>query len=154
MRIRHATTADLAWLVRASARMSEEPPPLGDPRLLPADPNLCGELWRHAVADHLVLIAVNDNGENVGLVFGWRSYHPFNPALRTLTSALWYVLAEHRTGRAAVMLMDAFIAWGEEHADFVSFTVRTPGAISALERRGFGSPEAALVRWSANQGRP
>lgn len=151
MHIRNAILDDLGYLVRASARLSREPAPLGESGLLPADPNACGALWADAIRDHFVVIALDDRDRPQGFIFGWIGRHPFNPIVKTLTEALWYVEPGRLAGFAGLLLMDAFVAWGLEHADFLSFTTRKESQVRALERRGFGSPETTLVRWSESR---
>lgn len=146
--IRFANNGDLEWLVGAVAQMSRD---LNEPRYLPDDPNFTAELLRHAVADHFMLIARDDNGQRVGMLLAWKGLHPFNPAIKTLTEALWYVEREHpKRARFALELMDGFVEFGEQFADKLYFSVPREGADS-LRRRGFVEAERVFSRWTGTR---
>jgi hypothetical protein len=148
MNIRFATNDDLDWLVRAVAQMSRD---FNEPRLLPDDPNYAAELWRHAIADHFALVAIDDRGKRAGLLLAWKGLHPFNPAIKTLTEALWYVERDHpKRAQIGLALMDAFVEFGGKFADRLFFSITRAGADS-LRRRGFVEEEVVFSRWTGTR---
>jgi hypothetical protein len=98
------------------------------------------------IRDHLFLVAERD-AKPVGFIAGVLVPHPFNPAIRTLIEQLWW-LEDQSDTRAAVALVDAFVAHGETHADLISFSLmekRLVGA-GALRRRGFWPAERQYIK--------
>jgi hypothetical protein len=121
-----------------------------DPRLLPADPNIAGQIWLGWIRDHYVSIA-EDGAKPVGYVLAWRGRHPFNPEVRTLTCGMWRVAKGYERTRAGVLLLDAFTAFGQKHADVTYFTLQKPTGDRALARRGFRQMERDFERWTIRE---
>lgn len=84
----------------------------------------------------------------LGLIGGQLAPHPFNPELLVLTELFWWVDPEHRGGRAGAMLLDAFTAYGEEHAHWILFTLEHESPVNdrCLTKRGFALKERCYLR--------
>jgi ribosomal protein S18 acetylase RimI-like enzyme len=143
MIIRNAHYTDIPWLVRESEAFAAEH---NQPDLWPGDRE-AGTKWSLAVDHHLVLVACTDTAR-VGFMLGWVSAHPFNDALGTLTSALWWVAPGYRKTRAGVMLLEEFMDRGEEAGLEVYITLRSRVGDKFLRRRGF-KPDELVYRRSA-----
>jgi RimJ/RimL family protein N-acetyltransferase len=100
------------------------------------------------IENHLFLVAENEAGPQ-GFAGGMVGRHPFNPEIRTLVEYFWWVKLEHRGGRAALKLLNAFLEWGERHVEWITFCT-APRIMnvspSVLERRGFRHFESAFVK--------
>lgn len=99
------------------------------------------------IAEHVVLIAEKDSVP-IGFIAGVFLKHPFNPEIRTLSEQFFWVTAAHRGGRAAVMLLNGFVALGELKADWILFTIEHGGPMNdrALLSRGFRLKEINYLK--------
>jgi len=96
---------------------------------------------------HLVLVAEREDKTPIGFVAGIVTPHLFNPKLRVLCETFWWVIPEARMSLAASKLLDAFTKWGQEHADWIIFSLeeRTPVRDRGLLRRGFRLQERSYL---------
>jgi hypothetical protein len=146
--VRPATPDDLPWLheqARAfSAWFGEQ---TGTTRPLYEDGAHAEATFRMWMADHVVLIAERPDTGLLGLVAGLLVPHFMNPGIRTLCEILWWVPVEHRGSRAALLLLETFLAVGRERADWISFSLNryTSVAGRSLGRRGFQPLEQTLL---------
>lgn len=147
--VRHATSSDLEWLIPELREFSRF---YGTKRSFFGDERHVRLGVLNMIDNHVVLVAEGADGEPKGFVAGSLAGHPFNPEIRTLTEYFWWVIPRHRGGRAGLMLLNAFVAWGEKHADWITFATG-PGPTgsgvvspSVLERRGFTLRELAFVK--------
>ncbi len=137
--IRRATPDDLQWIVTELADFQSEIPtqvPFYSPIHTPP---AVSEL----IDNHIVLIAETPL-ERIGFIAGYATRHPFNPEIRVLYQSLWWVKRLHRkVSRAAVLLLDAFVAWGKANVDRISFGLQSITEVSdrALIKRGFQTME-------------
>lgn len=144
IRIRPATTDDLDWLIHELKEFS----------LFYGTKNglfSTEEYTRHGMTtlmkDHLVFVAEKDYVGPVGFIAGLYSHHIFNPTIRVLTEAFWWVPEQHRRSRAGYLLLQAFVDFGKENADWILFTLEhnSPVNPNALIDRGFKLKERSFL---------
>lgn len=106
-----------------------------------------GKLLNNALEHHVTFVAERGE-ERVGFILGCKMPHPFNPRIRTLSEQLWWVTEPYRGSRAGLLLLKAFVAWGEQNVDVISFGVeaRSPVRDATLERHGFRLQERIFIR--------
>ena len=99
------------------------------------------------VENHLVLVAQDLEAGNVGFIAGYVLAHPYNPALRILQEAFWWVAPEHRGTRAGLLLLEEFVAWGRENVDWVTCAIEAESPIDerCLTKRGFRLHERSYL---------
>jgi RimJ/RimL family protein N-acetyltransferase len=136
MIVRPATPDDLPWLHAQARAFSDF---FGTARPLYGDPAHVDARLRALIAEHVVLVAERPGTGLVGLIAGMLAPHFMNPAIITLGELLWWVPPEHRGGRVALRLLDAFVDIGREQAHWIAFTLEAKSPIEGrvLERRGF-----------------
>jgi len=140
IRIRPARPEDLDWLLAQLRQFSDF---FGSKRPLLGDEAYARDQLSLIMRDHLMLIADGEGVGPVGFTAGLLNPHFFNPDIRVLAEAFWWVDHDHRGSRAASLLMDAFIDWGREHADWITFALqeRTRIKDQSLIKRGFKRQE-------------
>lgn len=91
------------------------------------------------MGQHLVLVAVDEGVGPVGFIAGVFTPHMMNPSIRVLAETFWWVAEEHRGSRAGLLLLNEFIAFGKENADWILFALETHSPVreDVLVRRGF-----------------
>ena len=101
----------------------------------------------HALADKMVGGStgwiVEKDGEPVGALGALLVPNIFNHSFTTLAEIFWYVLPEHRNGRAGIMLLDAFDQYAELHSDDATLSLLPSSEVRSLEKRGFKLCEKA-----------
>jgi hypothetical protein len=102
--------------------------------------------------DHLLLVAIHDDGQRAGLIGGAVSRHFFNPAVTFLTETFWWVAEAYRQSRAGLMLLRAFVEWGESHVHrtVCAIEAESPVRESVLTQRGFKLIERNYVKVNEN----
>lgn len=141
--IREATPADMDWLIRQltlfSAFNATIYPMLGDEEHARA--GLLGMMQQH------FLRIAERFGERLGLIAGYVMNHPFNPHIRVLCEAFWWVDPMHRNTRAGAMLLDEYVAWGKANCDWVQFMLQSNSPVSdkPLLKRGFRLHEKSYL---------
>ncbi len=136
MNVRWAGEEDIPWIETELLEFSQS---IGTKHpLFPPDETIRRGTLQLFMRDHLFFVAERRE-ELLGFIMGFLIPHPFNLKVTVLTEALWWVPPRHRGSRAGVMLLDAFVDWGKENADWVYFAIhRTTGMSDrALLRRGF-----------------
>lgn len=141
--IRPATTDDIDWLLvqtRAFAAFT------GLKNVHPTEDYARFGLTQ-LLTDHVLLICEHESAGNVGFVAGYRTPHPFNPALTMLSETFWWVAEEHRGSRAGLMLLDAFIDIGRRTADIVTCALESNSPVNerVLTDRGFKLHERSFL---------
>lgn len=135
--IRHGSPEDVAWLLGQLRAFSA----FYGTRL-----PLFGEDEEHAktvvgtmIRDHLVLVAVSDDGERQGFISGYVIAHPYNPQIRMLSESFWWVDPKFRGTRAGLLLLANFTEWGKANVDWITCVLedRSPVNGRSLERRGY-----------------
>ncbi len=91
----------------------------------------------------------------IGLIGGVRAEQFLNPAIIQLYELFWWVSPEHQKtqagGRAGLMLLDAFVEWGNANANWTTFALlpNSPVREEHLTRRGFHLSEHSYLREAA-----
>ena len=100
------------------------------------------------IEKHLFFLAETIFGAPIGFIAGFVSSGFFNPDLLVLQETLWWIEEESRDGRAALMLFNAFVAWGEQYADWISLTLEDNSPIRKghLEKHGFMLKERTYLK--------
>lgn len=142
--IREATPADVEWLVHEAKEFSKfngtQYPLFDDEKQVRAD--LLG-----LIAQHFVRLAVRGD-ERMGFIAGYYVRHPLNPKLVTLCEIMWWVAEPYRRSRAGLMLLDAYVDWGIDNANWITFSLQTHSPVKpeTLEKRGFHLHEFGYLR--------
>lgn len=92
------------------------------------------------ITDHIFFVAVtSDTNSVVGFISGLINNHIYNPSIKVLTESFWWVVPNHRTSKAALLLLNKFVEVGKEIADWVVMTVedRSPVNERTLFKRNF-----------------
>ena len=104
------------------------------------------------VDDHVCYIAVGDaprqGGVRMGFIAGFVTPHAFNPRIRVLTEAFWWVPSEFRHSRAGLTLLNEFVKQGRERGcDWITFSLehKSPVRPETLTRRGFAVKEQSFL---------
>lgn len=136
MRVRRAQDADLDWLVGQLRAFSTF---FGGARPLLEDEGYARFQLLAMIEGHLVLVAEREDGELLGFIAGFVGPHPYNPSLRVLSEAFWWVAEPHRGGHVGAILLEAFVAWGRANVDWVTMALErgSPVKEDSLLRRGF-----------------
>lgn len=95
------------------------------------------------IQDHIVFVAVSDDGGFLGFVAGHVSRHVYNPDVTKLTELFWWVPKEHRHTGAGSFLLDAYTEWGKKHVNWTVFSIstNTPVDHKILTKRGYKQME-------------
>lgn len=85
--------------------------------------------------------------KRAGFIAGFVAPHFMNPDLRVLNELFWWVDESFRGSSAGARLLDAFLAHGREHADWIVFTLeaKSPVHPATLERKGFHLHERSYL---------
>lgn len=75
--------------------------------------------------------------EPIGTIGAMEVPNIYNPNVISLAELVWYVLPEHRNSRAALMLLNVFDKYAEEHTDDAIMSLLPSSEVSSLERRGY-----------------
>lgn len=134
--VRPASTDDIDWLL---VQLQAFAAFYGTKRDLFPTEAFAREACVRMVTMHLVLVADHPAVGPVGFISGYVVPHPYNPAIRMLSESFWWVEEEHRGSRAGMLLLNAFLDWGREHADWITFGLEanSPVGDEVLLKRGF-----------------
>lgn len=99
------------------------------------------------IKHHFMLVAENADAKPIGFIGGMITPHMFNPNIKVFNELFWWVQEEHRKSRAGSMLLEAYIAWGKENADWLLFTLEENSPVNdrCLTNRGFKLKERNYV---------
>jgi len=118
MIIRRGVIEDIPWVRKQLLQFSET---LGMKKNIYPGDEMTGALLANIIEKHFLLICENDE-EKVGVIGGFLVPHMFNPSVKVLAEAFWWVDPEHRGGRAGYSLLKAFTEFGKENVDMVIMT--------------------------------
>lgn len=141
---RLATADDIDWLLVELAEFSAF---YGTKRpLCGPDEDYNRALLSKLITDHLLMIAERGT-ERLGLIAGMYTPHFMNPDIQTLSELFWWVAPRHRRTPAGKLLLDAFVQWGRENADWVFFTLEHDSPVSerVMTKRGFRIKESQYL---------
>ena len=135
-KVRRATESDLDYIVGQFPAFAKH---YGTNKSLHGNHTHARDAMLKTIQEHLVLVAESDQDGVRGFIAGFVSAHPYNPDIRVLTELFWWVEPAFRRTRAAVLLMNEFVAWGKSNCDWVTFGIMetTPVKESAILKRGF-----------------
>lgn len=93
-------------------------------------------------------IATNVDQLPIGFIAGLLAPHPYNPSIRVLSESFWWVDPGWRQTRAGLLLLNAFMAYGDANADWIHFTLEAKSPVNerCLLKRGFVLFERAYLR--------
>jgi hypothetical protein len=86
-----------------------------------------------------VILVAENGGEPIGCISGLFHKNIFNKAITTLAEIFWYVLPEHRNGRAGLLLLNTFSDLGKRTADeiYMSLLERSDVSHRMMEKKGY-----------------
>lgn len=144
VKVRPAVEGDISWIAAELGEFAE----FASTRhsLIPSDPEVMRQGFNQFVKNHIFLVAERDLVP-MGFVAGVVFPHLFNPEILVLQEVFWWVMKAYRGSRAALMLLDAFIAWGRESVDWIFFSMQpnTPAGDRVLLKRGFKLQEKTYL---------
>ena len=145
VRVRRATSEDIEWLVTELRKFAEF---FGSKHSLVGDETFWRDGLTVMVNQHVVFISETDADGRVGLIAGYLVGHPFNPKIRLLSEAFWWVSEKYRMSRAGLLLLNAFVEHGEKHADWITMALETKSPMNekCLIKRGFHLHERSFLR--------
>ena len=145
IRVRAAELSDVDWLVgqcRDFANLQQT-----KLSIFPAQESTIRELLEDMIKNHLFLIAVKGE-QRLGFLAAYQLTHPFNPGIRMLTEAFWYVAQEfQKFPRAMILLLDTYVEYGRANAEWTFIALQSVNPINPdiLTRRGFRAHEAQYI---------
>ena len=135
--VRRAELDDIDWLL---GQLQDFARFFGTKRTLYPDENYARVGVTTMVQQHLTFVAEDvERGILLGFIAGYVLPHPFNPALKLLSEAFWWVDEQFRGSSAGARLLDAFVQWGRENVDIITFGLEhhSPVDDRCLIKRGF-----------------
>lgn len=143
--IRSAELSDVEWLITQLREFSQF---FQSKRPLFGDVNHAVKVITDMVMQHLCIISEDDTGTRSGFIAGYVMPHPFNPEIKTLTETFWWVDEAHRGSRAGLMLLNAFVGWGEKNVDWINIGIESNSPVSdrSLLKRGFKVAEKYFLK--------
>lgn len=143
MDVRRANINDIDWILNELKKFVAF---YGSPRLFNFDiPDHNLEFITNVIDKHLFIIA-EQNGSPVGFIAGLIHPHGFNPDLKCLSELFWWIPEEHRTSRAASLLLKSYIEFGRGF-DWVTMTIEDKSQLNekSLLKRGFKLKEKTYL---------
>jgi RimJ/RimL family protein N-acetyltransferase len=142
--IRKADYYDAEWMYRELSEFASWTG--GKHKLFPEDPEVARAIIRNVIENHVAFIAC-DHATQCGLIAGYMTVHPFNPKLRLLAEAWWWVTPEYRGSSAALRLLNAWVEFGNKNADLLTFALEEESPVNptVLTRRGFRRREVGYL---------
>lgn len=143
--IRPAKSDDIVWLLEELEKFSNF---YGTKLSLFGEISHAHGAMLNLIENHLVLIADKQSVGPVGFIAGVVSSHPFNPNIRVLAEYFWWVEEAYRGSRAGPMLLNEFTAWGEQHADWITFSLEHHSPVNdrSLSKRGYRLQEKSFLK--------
>jgi RimJ/RimL family protein N-acetyltransferase len=141
--LRLATTEDTEWLFEQCEAFARF---YGSKISLAGDPEYGKFFLNNLIEKHYVLIGEKD-GDRAGFIAGMVTSHHFNPHIMQLAELLWWVREEHRNSGVGAKLFKAFVEYGKENCDWITFTLEenTPIGDAVLLKQGFRLTEKAYL---------
>lgn len=142
--VRAATPEDITWLL---TQLKEFSAFYGTKKPLFGDEEYSRAKLLELIDQHLFLVAIEDLRGPVGFICGLSTPHFMNPDIQLLAEMFWWVVPECRGSKAGALLLNKFIQWGKENADWITFTLEhhSPVRDHILLKRGFKYQERAFL---------
>lgn len=143
--IRRATPEDVDWLIPQLRRFSSF---FGSKKPLFGDEEYARAGLLTLIEQHLFLLAEREDVGRMGFIAGYVLPHMFNPQIRLLAEAFWWVDEQYRGSRAGAQLLKAFMEWGEANVDWIQFSLEesSPVKEDAFLKRGFVLKERSFLK--------
>lgn len=112
------------------------------------DQETSSKILKNLIENHLFYVAsTDDTCEMVGFIAGFVCDHIYNPDIKTLAEAFWWVNKEHRRSGVGIELLETFEHWGKKNVDLIYMTIEedTPLDERIFLNRGFKKKETAFV---------
>jgi hypothetical protein len=132
--VRLATEEDVTWVVEVAATkmLIEE---LGKPQYV--NSQHIKTLVHTCIATKSIWIVLK-NEVRIGCLAAFVVPNLFNPSITCLTEVMWWVDEEHRTGRAGLLLLKAFMDEADNYDEATMSLLTTSDVFNhSLEKRGF-----------------
>lgn len=96
---------------------------------------------------HIFIMAEGEAKGRMGFIGATFAPHIFNPAIKTLTLAAWWVSEPNRNSRAGYMLLKKLIEIGKLKADWIilAFSGKCPVKSSSIRKLGFKPTESCFL---------
>lgn len=103
------------------------------------------ELLANMMLQQKTVVIAKMNGRPVGVIGALVNPNVYNPNIMTMAEILWYVLPEHRGGRAGYLLLKAIKEKADDLADELTLSTLAQSAVNdaSLLRMGFEFAERA-----------
>ena len=111
------------------------------------DDETSSEIIKGIMDNHLFLVALSPEDELVGFISGLIHPHLFNPDIKTLSEAFWWVKPEYRNSKAGSMLLKEYIEFGKLNADWIICTIERHSPVNdeTFLKRGFRLQEKSFL---------
>jgi len=143
--VRRASNGDIEWLCERLRAFSDA---YGTRIKIFPDKNTAVTWLKQIIKSHLLLIAEDAPSKvRLGFIAGVLTPHLYNPEIMVLAELFWLVDPACRHGSAGLKLLDAFIEFGKDRADFVTFgtMMDTDVKDETLLKRGFVLKEKSFL---------
>jgi len=143
IKVRHAQPGDIDWIVNELRDFSDF---FGTEYNMFEDEAYAVEKMLWIIKDQIAFVAEKDE-ELLGFIAGLVTPHLFNPNIIWLTEMFWWVPEEHRHSRAGLLLLNEFVDWGKENANWITLGLENSSPIKteSLAKRGFKLHERAFL---------
>lgn len=143
MEIRKAELTDLDFIYEECINFSKF---YDSKKSLMGSPDHAKTVIANLIENHVVFVAV-EGDIRLGFIAGICQPHHFNPDIKLLAELLWWVREEYRGSKAGSLLLDEFVCYGEEHCDWINFTLEANSPVNdvCLKKRGFRLIERAYL---------
>lgn len=140
IRVRPAISSDIDWIVQELRSFSDF---YRTKKPLFQDEKYAKEFITNAIHEHVVFVAEKDFVGPIGFIAGLLIPHIFNPTIRVLNEAFWWVPEAYRHSKAGYLLLKEFIEFGKKNVDWILFTLEEGSPVNefALIDRGFTPKE-------------
>lgn len=133
--IRRAEVRDIDWLLIQLKQFAEF---LKTKHSVYGDEQYARSGLQVLIEKHVFLIA-EKNGDPIGFISGFFTPHLFNPNLKILCELFWFVIPEFRRSRAGSMLLNEYMRFGKENAQWITMALNRFTQVNeqSLLKRGF-----------------
>lgn len=114
--LRKPTLSDMEWICDELKIFSDQ---FGTKLSSMGDIAHVESLIQKASEEHVFIIAESSSMGPMGFISGVFVPHLFNPGIKVLTLAIWWVCEQFRNSRAGSMLLKRFIEIGKQNADWI-----------------------------------